>query len=270
MRLSANLSFLFGDAGLEARLARAAAAGFPAVEMLFPYEADLRALRRGLDRHLLEMVLINLPPGNWAQGDRGLAAVPGREAEFRDGVEAAIVAARVLGNRLVHCMAGVAPADADRQRIEDTYVGNLAFACGMARSAGLTVTIEPINPVDMHGYVLQTMDEAARIQDRVGAGNLMLQFDAYHAAMIGRDPAVEWQRHRDRVAHVQVAGYPGRHEPDTEPMISFLSTLAAEGYGGAVGCEYRPRGRTEDGLAWARNFGDSLLCDDSRIRSLKR
>lgn len=251
MRLAANLSFLFADAPFMARFERAAKAGFRAVEFLFPYAHDARDLRATLDENRLVQALFNLPPGDWDKGERGLAALPGREAEFRDGVETAIGYARTLGNSLVHCMAGVVPEGADRRACEDAYVGNLRFACAEAARFGLTVTIEPINPTDMPGYFLQSMDEAAAIMDRVGADNLELQFDAYHAAMMGRDPLAEWLRHRDRIAHVQVAGIPGRHEPDTAPLPALLAALRDDGYGGYIGCEYRPRGRTEEGLDWA-------------------
>lgn len=251
MRLVANLSFLFADAPFMARFARAAKAGFDTVEFLFPYDQNPADLRAALDENGLAQALFNLPPGNWDRGERGLAALPGREAEFHDSVAQAIRYAGALGNRLIHCMAGVMPEGAERPAFEDVYGRNLAFACREASKAGLTITIEPINPTDMPGYFLQSMDDASRIMDRVGADNLKLQFDAYHAAMISRDPLAEWRKHRDRIAHVQVAGLPGRHEPDTQWMTSLLDALAADGYSGFVGCEYRPRGRTEEGLGWA-------------------
>lgn len=254
MRLAANLSFLFADAPFMARFAHAATAGFRAVEFLFPYQHDPRELRAALDGNGLRQALFNLPPGDWDRGERGLAALPGREAEFHDSVAEAIGYATALGNRLIHCMAGVMPDGAERLAFEHVYGRNLAFACAEAAKAGLTVTIEPINPTDMPGYFLRTMDEAARIMDRVGADNLKLQFDAYHAAMIGRDPLAEWRKHRDRIAHVQLAGLPGRHEPDTQQMTSLLDRLAGDGYAGYVGCEYRPRGRTEEGLRWAKGW----------------
>lgn len=259
MRLAANLSFLFADVPFMERFARAAKAGFGAVEFLFPYDHDPLHLRAALDSNGLMQALFNLPPGDWEKGERGLAALPGREAEFRGSVAEAIRYAEILGNRLIHCMAGIVPADADAKAFGDAYVRNLRFACAEAAKAGLTVTIEPINPVDMPGYFLVTMEEAAAILERVGADNLRLQFDAYHAAMIGRDPVEEWRRRRARIAHVQVAGVPGRTEPDTAQMAALFRVLADDGYGGFVGCEYRPRGLTEDGLGWARNFVDSLL-----------
>lgn len=259
MRLAANLSFLFADVPFMERFARAAATGFDAVEYLFPYDHDPEELRAALDANSLTQALFNLPPGDWERGERGLAALPGREADFRASVGAAITYAQALGNRLVHCMAGIVPAQADAKAFEDIYVRNLGFACGEAAKAGLTVTIEPINPVDIPGYFLRTMEEAAAIIERVGADNLRLQFDAYHAAMIGRDPVAEWRRHRARIAHVQVAGAPGRHEPDTAQMAALLRALQDDGYEGYVGCEYRPRGLTEDGLGWVGRFGDSFL-----------
>lgn len=251
MRLAANLSFLFADAPFIDRFARAARAGFRAVEFLFPYAHEAQELRAALDDNGLVQALFNLPPGDWEKGERGLAALPGREAEFRDGVAEAITRAQALGNRLVHCMAGIVPEGADRRASEEAYVRNLAFACAEAGKARLMVTIEPINPTDMPGYFLQSMDEAAAIMDRVGADNLKLQFDAYHASMTGRNPLAEWRRRRDRIAHVQVAGVPGRNEPDTAAMTAFLAALETDGYRGYVGCEYRSRGKTEEGLGWA-------------------
>lgn len=254
MRLAANLSFLFVDGPFFERFARARAAGFGAVEFLFPYEHDACDLRAALDGNGLTQALFNLPPGDWDRGERGIAALPGRESEFRDSVAPAIGHARILGNRLLHCMAGIVPAEAARAEHEETYVGNLAFAAAEAGKAGLAITIEPINPVDMPGYFLTSMDEAARIISRVGADNLKLQFDAYHSAMQGRDPVAEWRRHRPLVAHVQVAGVPGRGEPDTAQMMTLMNALADDGYAGFIGCEYRPRARTEDGFGWATRW----------------
>lgn len=251
MRLAANLSFLFADAPFRDRFARARAAGFGAVEYLFPYDFDPADLRAALDENGLTQALFNLSPGNWEAGERGLAALPGREAEFRASVGKAMRYAEVLGNGLVHCMAGIVPPGEEPAAFEETYIRNLAYACDAAAGAGITVTIEPINPIDMPGYFLTSVDEAARIIGLVGCANLKIQFDAYHAAMQGRDPVGEWRRHRAQIAHVQIAGVPGRNEPDTAEMAALLNTLASDGYEGFVGCEYRPRARTEDGLGWA-------------------
>lgn len=251
MRLAANLSFLFADAPFRDRFARARAAGFRAVEYLFPYDFDPADLRAALDESGLTQALFNLSPGNWEAGERGLAALPGRAAEFRASVGKAMRYAEVMGNRLVHCMAGIVPANEEPAAFEEVYVSNLALACDAAAGAGITVTIEPINPIDMPGYFLTSMDEAARILRHVGRANLKIQFDAYHSAMQGRDPIAEWRRYRAQIAHVQVAGVPGRNEPDTAQMTTLIGTLADDGYDGFVGCEYRPRALTEDGLGWA-------------------
>lgn len=254
MRLAANLSFLFADVPFGERFARARAAGFGAVEYLFPYDHDAGVLRTALNANGLAQALFNLSPGNWEAGERGLAALPGRETEFRESVAAAIGYAEVLGNRLLHCMAGIVPPGGEPAAFEETYLRNLAFAAAEAARAGLTITIEPINRVDMPGYFLTSMDEAARIIDLVGASNLKLQFDAYHAAMQGRDPVEQWRRHRARIAHVQIADVPGRGEPVSAPMAALMGALAGDGYDGFVACEYRPRARTEDGLGWAASW----------------
>jgi hydroxypyruvate isomerase len=251
MRLAANLSFLFADAPFRDRFARARAAGFGVVEYLFPYDFDPADLRAALDENGLTQALFNLSPGNWEAGERGLAALPGREAEFRASVGKAMRYAEELGNRLVHCMAGIVPPGQERAAFEEAYIRNLSYACDAAAGAGITVTIEPINPIDMPGYFLTSMDQASRIIGLVGYANLKIQFDAYHAAMQGRDAASEWRRHRAQIAHVQVAGVPGRNEPDTAEMAALMNTLASDGYDGFVGCEYRPQARTEDGLGWA-------------------
>ena len=256
MRFAANLSFLFADAPFEARFGRAARAGFRAVELLFPYEHDFSRLKTLIVANDLRLALFNMPPGDWDKGERGLACLPGREAEFREGVGKAIDHAQRLGNRLVHCMAGIAPAGVDPAVLEDSYVASLGFACKEAAKAGLTVTIEPINQTDMPGYFLTSMEQAERIRARIGAANLKLQFDAYHCAMSGRDPVEEWRLHHAQIAHVQIAGCPGRHEPDTTQMTALLEVLAADSYSGFIGSEYPPRGLTEAGLGWLRPRAD--------------
>lgn len=263
MRFAANLSFLFADAPFEARFGRAARAGFRAVEFLFPYGHDLSRLKTLVVANDLRLALFNLPPGDWDKGERGLACLPGRGAEFREGVAQALEYAQKLGNRLVHCMAGIMPKGAELVQLEEIYLSNLSFACAEAAKAGLTVTIEPINPVDMPGYFLTSMEQAERMRARVGAANLKLQFDAYHCAMSGRDPVAEWRLHRAQIAHVQVAGCPGRHEPDTPQMTAFLEALKADNYSGFIGCEYHPRGMTEAGLGWIKPRADR---GDSPVR----
>lgn len=247
MRAAANLTLLFTEQPFEARFAAARVAGFAAVEMLFPYQMRPARMRELLDAAGLELLLFNTPAGNWAAGERGFAAVPGAEAKFRAGFERALRWAEVLKPRFIHVMAGLAHGVAARQ----TYLRNLRWAC--ARAGGQRLTIEPINPVDMPGYFLSGFDQAADILDAVGAPNLALQFDAYHAHRITGDLMGCWRAHGPRAVHVQVAGMPGRHEPDGGDIdyLAFFAQLAADGYAGHVSGEYHPRGRTEDGLSWS-------------------
>lgn len=233
------------------RFGAAAAAGFRAVEFLFPYEHEAEAIRAELDRHGLTQALFNCPPGDWAGGERGTAALPGREEEFRQGVITAIGYAEVLGCERLHCMAGIV-GQADREAAFATYVANLRIAAKLAADAGRTVLIEPINGRDMPGYLMNSLALARRAIEAVGAPNLRLQLDLYHAQIIGGDLATTIRAHADVTAHVQIAGVPERYEPDRgEIYYPYLfDVLADTGYTGFIGCEYRPAGRTEDGLGW--------------------
>ncbi len=245
-RFAANLSWLFADRPLIARIAAARAAGFDGVEILFPYDEPAAAIAEAARLARMPVVLINCPPPNWTGGARGHAAVPGGEAQFEKDFDRALRFARVLGAAHLHLMAGEAAGPAARA----TYVRNLRWAA--ARAPGQSLTIEPINRTDMPGYFLADFDEALAILDEVAAPNLQLQFDAYHAQMIHGDAAGLWRRCAARVAHVQVAGMPGRHEPAGGDIDypSFFRLLDRTGYTGWVSAEYRPAGTTEAGLAW--------------------
>ena len=246
MTAAANLTLLFTEYSLAGRFAAARAAGFGAVELLFPYEMPAKDLRRLLQYADQELVLFNTPAGNWAAGERGFAAVPGAEAKFRAGFERAMRWADVLRPRFIHVMAGIA----DGPAAWATFIRNLRWAT--ARAGGRQLTIEPINPYDIPGYFLNDFDSAAAILDKVGAANLHLQFDAYHAHRITGDVTGCWARHGWRAAHVQVAGSPGRHEPVGGDIDypAFFAQLAGDGYAGHVSGEYVPVGQTEDGLGW--------------------
>jgi hydroxypyruvate isomerase len=245
-RFAANLSMLFTEVPLLDRFAAAKQAGFDAVEVLFPYaEAPGEILRRA-DLLGLTMVLINTPPPDWDQGDRGLAAVPGRQAEFRAEFRRALAYAERLRPRHVHVMAG----NARGPEAHETYLANLAWAAAQAPEQSLT--IEPISPIDMPGYFLNDFDLAAEIIAQIDAPNLGLQFDAYHAHRITGDVGLAWQMHGPRARHVQIAGYPGRNEPAGGAIDypAFFRTLDETGYAGWVSAEYRPAGRTAEGLGW--------------------
>ncbi len=248
-RFAANLSMMFTERPFLERFDAAAAAGFRAVEFLFPYAHEPAEIRTALDRNGLRLALFNAPPGDWEGGERGLAAVPGRAAEFRSGFARALDYAAVLNPSRLHVMAGIASGEAARA----TYVANLAHAAEAA--GGRRLCIEPINTRDMPGYHVSTSDDAVAVLDAVGAANLGLQFDFYHAQIMEGDLTRRLERLMPRIAHVQIAGVPDRHEPDTGE-VSFPHLFAALdrlGYDGFVGCEYRPRGRTEDGLGWFRS-----------------
>ncbi|GBD42675.1 Putative hydroxypyruvate isomerase YgbM [bacterium HR40] len=251
-KFAANLSMMFHEVGFLERFGRAAACGFRGVEFLFPYAFDAAAIRVKLEDSGLEQVLFNLPPGNWDAGERGIAALPGREEEFARTVEQALEYAEELDCRLLHVMAGVVPSDADRASCEEVYVRNLALAADRAAASGRTVLIEPINTRDIPGYFLNYQRDARRIIERVGADNLRLQLDLYHCQIMEGDLSMHIREYLPFIGHIQIAGVPGRHEPDIgEINYAWLFDLLDElGYTGWVGCEYRPAHETEAGLGW--------------------
>lgn len=251
-RFAANLSMLFTEVPFLERFERAARAGFQAVEFLFPYEHPAREIRARLDAHGLRLVLHNLPAGDWAAGERGIACHPDRVAEFRDGVGQALDYARVLGVPQLNCLAGKTPAGVPAEAVHATLVANLRYAAGRLQAAGLKLLLEPINTFDIPGFHVSRTQQALALLDEVGAPNAFLQYDLYHAQRMEGELAATLQRQLARIAHVQVADNPGRHEPGTgEIDYAFLFRhLDAIGYAGWVGCEYKPAAGTEEGLAW--------------------
>jgi 2-dehydrotetronate isomerase len=245
-RFAANLTYLFRELPFLDRFEAAAEAGFTGVEVLFPYDDAAGEITRRLRAHGLTMVLINAPPPNWAGGERGFAAVPGGVERFRHDFRRALRFAEALGARHLHIMAGKAQGLVARR----TFIDNLRWAA--ARAPGTSLTIEPLNPVDMPGYFLNDFDLAAEVLDEVGAANLGLQFDMYHAQMITGDGMAVWDRHGGRARHIQVGSVPGRHEPVAGDIDypAFFARLDAEGFAGWVSGEYNPAGRTQDGLGW--------------------
>lgn len=245
-RFAANLTFLFTELPILERFAAARAAGFEGVEVLFPYDLAAKELAAACQSAGLEFVLLNTPPPNWAGGPRGFAAVPGDEDRFRRDFDRSLRFAQVLRARHVHVMAGKAEGAAARR----TYVDNLRWACERAPHASLL--IEPINQADMPGYFLSSFDLAAEIIDAVGAPNLGLQFDAYHAHLITGDICATWAAHLCHVRHIQIAGAPGRHEPRVGEIDygDFFRRVDASGYRGWVSAEYLPLTTTEAGLRW--------------------
>ena len=247
-RFAAHLSMMFTEHPFMARFDAAAAAGFEAVEFRFPYGHPAAEIRGALDRNGLTLALYNAPAGDWEAGERGLAALAGREAEFRDSMAKALDYAAVLRPGRIHVMAGIAEGAAARA----VYLANLAHAAEMAAGQGLC--IEPINSRDMPGYHLNNSTDAVAVLDAVGAANLGLQFDLYHAQITEGDLTRRLEALMPRIVHIQVAGVPERHEPDTGEVdfAHLFGVLDGLGYEGFVGCEYRPKGWTEDGLGWFR------------------
>jgi 2-dehydrotetronate isomerase len=262
-RFAANLSMLYPEHAFLDRYAAAAHDGFDAVEFLFPYDFDAAVLAQQLADHGLQQVLFNAPPGDWNGGERGMACLPGREAEFRSGFAKALDYAQALHCPRVHVMAGLAPAGADRAPLQATYETNLAWAAAQAQGAGVDVLMEPINTRDIPGFFLNRQDEAHRIVQAIGAPNLKVQMDLYHCQIVEGDVAMKIRQYlpTGRVGHFQIAGVPQRHEPDLgELNYGYLFDVidevsAACGWQGWVGCEYRPRrgaepGGTTAGLGW--------------------
>jgi hydroxypyruvate isomerase len=248
---------MFQEVDFLDRFSAAAKAGFRGVEFLFPYDFKASDIADRLKTHKLTQALFNTPPGNWGAGERGLAALPGRESEFRDGVARAIEYAKATDCRTIHTMAGLWPAGKSKAEGEAVYVDNVRYAADLAKKDGITVVIEPINTRDIPGYFLNTTTEGIGILDRVARDNARLQLDLYHCQIMEGDLAERTKRLMPRVSHVQIAGNPGRHEPDIgEVNYPFLYDLLDElGYKGWVGCEYRPKGATLAGLGWARKYG---------------
>jgi hydroxypyruvate isomerase len=255
-RFAANLSMMYNEHAFLDRFAAAARDGFKAVEYLFPYDFEVGTLRAQLDEHGLAQALFNAPPGDWAAGERGIAALPGREDEFKRSIDTALRYAGVLGNTKLHVMAGLVAAGEDRARYRAAYVANLAYAAQAAAAHGITVLMEPINTRDMPGYFLNRQDDAHAIRAEVGAPNLKVQFDCYHCQIVEGDLAMKLRRDFAGIGHIQIAGVPERHEPDIgELHYPYLFDLIdALGYDGWIGCEYRPKAGTSDGLGWLKPY----------------
>ncbi len=262
-KFAANLSMLYNEHTFLDRFAAAAQDGFQAVEYLFPYEFEAQALRQRLQDHGLQQVLFNAPPGDWAAGERGLACLPGREAEFRAGILKAIDYAVTLDCPRIHVMAGLKPAGANLSTLHATYTANLAWAAEQAAKAHKNILIEPINTRDMPGFFLNYQAQAHEVVQAVGAANLQVQMDLYHCQIMEGDLASKLRQYlpTGRVGHLQIAGVPMRHEPDLgEVNHAYLFEVidevsAACGWQGWIGCEYRPArgavpGGTSQGLGW--------------------
>ena len=251
-KFAANLSMMFNEHDFPNRFAAAAKAGFDAVEFLFPYDYSPAEVAQWHKENNLKNVLFNLPPGDWAAGERGIAALPGREAEFRTGVAKAIEYALALGTPQLHMMAGLVPAGSDMAIHRKTYLENMKFAAQALAKHNLTLLLEPINTRDMPGYFLNTQAQAHQLRVESGEPNVKVQMDFYHAQIMEGDLAETFKKYFKDIGHTQIASVPKRNEPDDgEVNYPYLYQLLDEmGYEGYVGCEYRPKGKTEDGLDW--------------------
>lgn len=256
-RFAANLSMLFTEYPFLERFDRAAAAGFGAVEFLFPYDEDVPAIRAALDRTGLVQVLFNLPAGDFSAGDRGLANDPDRVQEFRDGVARALAIAAELRCPRLNCLSGLRRPDVADDVQDATLADNLAHAAQQALAANVLLQVEPLNRYDAPGFMLGTTDAVVAMLDRVGHPNLSLQFDVYHCQRVEGNIVETFRRHLPRISHVQIADSPARGQPGTGE-INFPFVLAAideAGYDGWVSLEYRPIGGTEASLGWLKEWG---------------
>lgn len=251
-KFAANLSMLFTEVDFLERFDAAAQAGFSGVEYLFPYAFDAEQIKQKLEQNNLTQVLFNLPAGDWDAGDRGIACDPSRIEEFQSGVALAIQYAMVLGNTQVNCLAGIPPAGVSQQDAHAAFVINLRYAAQVLQEAGLRLVIEAINTRDIPGFFLNTTEQAKAVIKEVGSDNLFIQYDIYHMQIMEGDIAQTMSDNIGQIAHVQLADNPGRHEPGTgEIYYPFvLKHLDQLGYQGWVGCEYKPKTTTTEGLDW--------------------
>jgi hydroxypyruvate isomerase len=255
-RFAANLTMLYNEVDFLDRFAAAGQAGFQGVEYLFPYDFDPGQLAERLAANGLVQVLHNLPPGDWGAGERGIACHPDRVGEFQDGVGRAIEYATALGCPQVNCLAGIAPQSVDPAAARETLVSNLGFAAGKLADAGIRLLIEPINTRDIPGFYLHHTEQANGILDAVGSDNLSIQYDIYHMQIMEGDLAPTLEQNLGRIAHLQLADTPGRHEPGTgEINYPFLFDVIDKlGYSGWIGCEYKPLATTDGGLGWLKPY----------------
>ena len=257
-KLAANLTMMFNEVEFLERFDAAAKSGFQAVEFALPYDHEKDAIAERLDSNGLVVALHNLPAGDWAAGERGIATDPARVGEFQDGVALATEYAKALGCGKINCLAGIPPEGADPDQLRTTFVSNLRFADSKLGEAGVRLLVEPINTRDIPGFYLNYSDQALSIIEEVGSDNLSLQYDVYHMQIMEGDLIPTMRANLGSIGHVQIADTPGRHEPGTGeinyPYV--FSAIDEMGYDGWVGCEYIPLTTTEEGLGWA----DRYLC----------
>lgn len=256
LKFSANLSMLFTEYEFIERFAHAAKNGFSAVEYMFPYAYSKQLLRDKLDTYKLTHVLHNLPAGNWEQGERGIACLPDRVSEFQDGVGIAIEYAKLLGNDKINCLIGKIPQSIDKQKVDQTVVDNLRFAADELKKENIQLLVEPINHYDIPGFYLQGTAQSLELIKLVNSNNLYIQYDIYHMQRTEGELTETIAKNLSKISHIQVADNPGRNEPGSgEINYDYLfSKLVELGYTGWIGCEYKPKQSTEDGLGWLNKY----------------
>jgi len=260
-KFAANLSMMFTEVPFLDRFAAAADAGFKAVEFLFPYDYPPELVASKAGDAGVQVILFNMPPGNWDAGERGITCIPGREEEFRAGVDKALIYAIALGTERLHSMAGIIPKGADAQDCRLTLIGNLQYAAEKLAPHNIALLLEAINTRDMPGFALSTQKDSFSVCDAVNAPNIKMQMDLYHMQVMEGDLATKLRHYAPHCGHIQIAGCPERNEPDTgEVRYEYLFRLLDElGYEGWLGCEYRPAGKTADGLNWLNSCAGSFL-----------
>ena len=255
-QFAANLTMLFNEVPFLDRFEKSAKAGFKAVEFLFPYPFSASEIKQKLEQHQLKLILHNLPAGDWDAGERGIACHPDRKEEFRAGVAKAIEYAKVLGVHQLNCLAGKAPAGVDPKVLHSTFIDNLRYAAAELKKANLRLLIEPINTYDIPGFFLNTTQQAVDVLAEVGADNLFIQYDIYHAQRMEGELANTMEKNLSKIGHIQLADNPGRNEPGTGEinygyLFKFIDRI---GYQGWIGCEYKPATNTEAGLGWIKEL----------------
>jgi 2-dehydrotetronate isomerase len=254
---AANLTMMYTEHAFLDRFAAASKDGFKAVEFLFPYEFAAKDIEQRLKDNNLKQALFNAPPGDWSKGERGIASIPGREEEFKQSVAKGLEYAAVLGNKTLHVMAGLIAENQPRQTHRETYLKNLDYAAKEAQKAGITIVIEPINTRDIPGFFLNRQDEAQQICKEVNAPNLRVQFDIYHCQIVEGDIAMKLKRDMKGIGHIQIAGVPERHEPNIGELNYpyLLELIDSLGYDGYIGCEYKPKAGTSEGVnSWLKPY----------------
>ena len=255
-QFAANLTMLFNEAPFMDRFEKAAKSGFQAVEFLFPYAFPAQDIKQKLEQYNLKLVLHNLPAGDWDAGERGIACLPDRVTEFREGVAKAIEYAKALGVKQLNCLAGKIPAGADTELLKKTFISNLRYAATELKNANIKLLIEPINTFDIPGFYLSKTQQAIDILNEVDADNLFIQYDIYHAQRMEGELCKTIEVNLSKIAHIQLADNPGRNEPGTGEinyphLFQFIDSI---GYQGWIGCEYKPASNTEAGLGWIKNL----------------